>query len=145
LAGELVVHASASADLTVTTYPQALLEEARSLLDRGKFGIAVVVAHIACEVAVERSFTDAFAARNLQDLEESVTKFFSGYSLANDRLRPLYTALTGDEVHKQAFWSGFVESARQRNKIVHQGRAATRLEAEKSVSATEALVAHLGK
>lgn len=117
----------------------------RSLLGRDQFGIAVVVAHIACEVAVERSFADAFAARRLEDIEESVIDLFSGYNLANKRIRNLYTALTGDEVQNEPFWSRFVGSAGRRNKMVHQGRAASRQEAEESLSAAEALVAHLGK
>jgi hypothetical protein len=44
-------------------YPRALLGEAEDLINRGKYGIAIVVAHIACEVAVQRALSAAFAKR----------------------------------------------------------------------------------
>jgi HEPN domain-containing protein len=40
-----------------------LLGEAEDLINRGKYGIAIVVAHIACEVAVQRALSAAFAKR----------------------------------------------------------------------------------
>jgi hypothetical protein len=135
------------ADPTVITYPQRLLALARKLIDDGEFGVAVVVAHIACEIAVARSLSEAFVARGIPYLEDSVTDFFSGYSLANDRLRKFYTALTGDEVEKTAFWSKFKESAKRRNKVAHSDATATvtKTEAEDSCLAAEKLVAHLKK
>src|SRR6266404_1384109 len=58
------------ADPTVITYPQRLLALARKLIDDGEFGVAVVVAHIACEIAVERSLSEAFAAKGQARLED---------------------------------------------------------------------------
>ena len=43
------------ADATVTTYPQRLLDVAKGLIGTEEYSIAVVVAHIACEVAVDRA------------------------------------------------------------------------------------------
>ena len=39
-------------------YPQRLLEVAQSLIHQSEFSIAVVVAHMACEVATERSLSE---------------------------------------------------------------------------------------
>jgi len=66
------------ADATLITYPQKLLDMAKGLIDAGEFSIAVVVAHIACEVATDRAFTKAFAAKGLDYLEESIGAYFSG-------------------------------------------------------------------
>jgi hypothetical protein len=132
-------------DATVITYPQKLLALARKLIDDGEFGVAVVVAHIACEVAVERSLSEAFVAKGIPYLEDSITDFLRGYNLANERIRKFYTALTGDEVQKTTFWQKFTESATRRNNIVHSGATATKTEAEESYSAAEKLVAHLKK
>src|ERR1700692_3665841 len=52
-----VGHATATADLSVTTYPQMLLSTADDLCRSGQFGISVVVAHMACEIAAERSLS----------------------------------------------------------------------------------------
>jgi hypothetical protein len=136
------VHATATAELTVTPYPD-VLGTARGLLDRDQFGIAVVVAHMACEVATERRLTEAFAAKGVPDLEEPVLGFLSGYSLANDRNRKLYSALTSDEIAAQSFWAAFKDSASLRNAIIHRGATATRAEAEKSLAAAAAFTRHV--
>ena len=136
---------SLTAQATIVTYPQRLLSVARKLIDDGEFGIAVVVAHIACEIATERSLSEAFVTRGIPYLEDSVTEFLSGYNLANDRLQKLYTALTGDEVEKAGFWQRFKESAARRNKIVHSVIPVTKVEAEKSYTAAQNLIAHLKK
>ncbi len=136
---------SVKADATVITYPHRLLALARKLIGDGLAELAVVVAHIACEIAVERSLSEAFAAKGIQYLEDSVTDFFSGYNLANDRLRKFYAALTGDEVEKTPFWPKFKESATRRNNIMHSGATVTKTEAEDSCLAAENLVAHLKK
>jgi len=133
------------ADATVVTYPQRLLTLAQKLIDDGEFAIAIVVAHIACEIAVERSLSEAFVAKGASDLEDSVTEFLSGYNLANDRLRKLYTALTGDQVERTNFWQKFKASATRRNKIAHSAITVTKTEAEESYSAAKNLVAHLKK
>jgi hypothetical protein len=141
----MTVSSSVTVQATVITYPQKLLTLARRLIDDGEFGIAVVVAHMACEIATERCLTEAFAAKGIPDLEDSVTELFSGYNLANNRIRKLYTALTGDEVEKAPFWQKFKESALRRNKIAHSSVTVTKAEAEESHGAAKALVAHLKK
>jgi len=94
-----------------TTYPQMLLTTARKLIDAGEYGIAVVVAHMASEIATERVLSATFSAKGIQYLEESVMEFLNGYNLANNRIRNLYVSLTGKEVHKARFWPKFKESA----------------------------------
>ena len=129
----------------VVTYPQRLLTLSRRLIDDGEFGIAVVVAHMACEVATERALSEAFANKGISYLEDSVTGFFNGYNLNNDRIRELYTALTGDEVEKTSFWEKFKASAKRRNNIIHSALMVAKAEAEESYLAAKDLVAHLKK
>lgn len=140
-------HMTASSNLTVhaevVTYPQNLLSLARMLIDEERFSIAVIVAHMACEIATERSLSEAFAAKGLQYLETPVEDFLNGYNLANKRIRKLYTALTGDEVQSAPFWQKFKESAQRRNNIIHGGTIVGRPEAEESCNAATDLVSHL--
>jgi hypothetical protein len=75
----------------------------------------------------------------------SVTGFFNGYNLNNDRIRELYTALTGDEVEKTSFWEKFKASAKRRNNIIHSALMVAKAEAEESYLAAKDLVAHLKK
>jgi hypothetical protein len=141
----MAIQSSVTVDATVITYPQKLLTLARRLIDDGEFGIAVVVAHMACEIATERTLTEAFVSKGIPYLEDSVTDLFSGYNLANNRIRKLYTALTGDEVEKAPFWQKFKLSAERRNKIAHSSITVTKAEAEESHKAAKDLVAHLKK
>jgi hypothetical protein len=130
----------------VVTYPQKLMTMSRSLIDEGQFSLAIVVAHMACEIATERSLSEAFAAQGVQILEDWVRGSINGYNLANDRVRSLYTTLTGDNVQQQsAFWQKFRTSSKLRNKIIHGGTIATKADAEASYKAANDLVAHLEK
>jgi hypothetical protein len=139
------ISSSVRADAIVITYPQKLLTLSRKLIDDGEFGIAIVVSHMACEIATERALSEAFAAKGIPYLEDPVTDLLSGYNLANPRIRKLYTALTGDDLANAPFWQAFKASAERRNKIVHSSVAVTKADAEESHLVTNALVVHLKK
>jgi hypothetical protein len=141
----ITISSLVTAQATVVTYPQKLLSLARRLIDEGEFGVAVVVAHMACEIATERTLSEAFAAKGIPDLEVAVRDFFSGNSLGNDRIRKLYTALTGDDIAKAPFWQKFKLSAQKRGSIAHSSITVTKAEAEDSYIAARDLVAHLKK
>jgi hypothetical protein len=126
------------------TYSQVLLSDARRYFDDEQYSVAVIVAHMACEVAAARKMSGAFAARGVADLQDPVFDLLAGYNLGNERTRKLYTSLTGDEIQKQAFWPAFKKSADQRNTIIHRGTKASKAEAEQSLAATAAFVQHLG-
>ncbi|HEV7427756.1 MAG TPA: hypothetical protein VGQ46_15445 [Thermoanaerobaculia bacterium] len=132
-----------TADLTAVTYPQALLEYAKALTAGDRPEIAVVVAHMAAEIAAERTFTEVFRQQNLEHLEEAVTEFFQSCNLANDRVRRLYVAMSGDRIEQAPFWGDFKTSSLRRNKIVHGGERCSVDAANESVAAVTALVEHL--
>jgi hypothetical protein len=129
----------------IIDYPSLLLKDAEDLIEQGRHGIAVVVAHMACEIAVQRSLSAAFAKKHIGELEESISKSFSGYNLDNDRLREFYTALTGDAIEFEPFWSNFTQSAHRRNRIVHEGIAATLPTAQDSLQSATAFVEHVSR
>ena len=138
-------NATATAELSVTTYPQTLLTTAEVLLEQEQFGIATVVAHMACEVATERTLTEAFKSRGVEYLEESVLEYLNGYSLANGRNLKFYVALTQDQIQSQPFWPEYKSSATRRNSVIHHGKLCTRAEAASSLSVARAFVQHLQK
>ena len=127
----------------VSAYAEALLATARRLIADGEFGVAVVVAHMACEISVERALSRAYEGKDTGFLGESAEEMLPCYNLANDRARNLYNAVTGNEVHQQSFWDAFKESAIWRNQAVHEGRNLTKAEAEASLKAASDLVAFL--
>jgi hypothetical protein len=133
-----------------------LLNVARSLIEEGgqsadmtiarrRFSLAVIVAHTACEIATERRLFELLAAKGTQYLEDWVRSALSGgYNLSNDRVRGLYTTLTGDEVQKdQPFWKDFTDSVKRRNDIVHRGNVVEKVHAEESYKTANDLLARL--
>jgi hypothetical protein len=127
----------------VVTYADNLLATARRLFDNGDYSIAVVVAHMACEVAVERALAKAYTAKGVNYLEDAVGDLLPGYNLANDRVRKLYTALTGKDPTGQGYWPAFKASATRRNRAVHEGTFATQADAQDTLNVTSAIVSYL--
>ena len=139
------ISTTVTVDATVVTYPQNLLSLARALVDEGRFGIAVIVAHMACEVATERSLTEAFLTKGVLYLEDALSEFLNGYNLANERNRKFYVALTGNDMTTEPFWPAFRQSAKRRNDIMHGSLIVGKTEADESVKAATDLVAYLRK
>lgn len=136
---------SASAQISITTYPKRLLSFASDLVRQEEYSIAVVVAHMACEVAVERVVSVAMVDKGLDFLKKAGISLLNGYSLANRSNLKLYVALTGDTINKAEFWEEFMASAGLRNKIVHGVKTATKEHAQASILAADAFVAHLSQ
>jgi hypothetical protein len=141
LAATLKSSFSASVTLTVTPYSETLLAKSKDLIAKGEFSIAVVVAHMACEISAEQAMSRAFANKGIEYLEDSVLAFLSGYNLKTTRIRNLYNAVTGRQIEN--FWQAFTVSATRRNDLMHKGRTATKAEAEASYKAATDLVAYL--
>ncbi|MGF6985216.1 putative RNA-binding Zn-ribbon protein involved in translation (DUF1610 family) [Paraburkholderia atlantica] len=144
LSAHTIMTMTASADAHVIPYPTILLGESRELYSAGKYGVSVLVAHMACEVAVERVIACAFEQSTFQHMADPMLKFLNGYNLANERIRGFYTALTDDDVTCLAEWKAFKASAERRNRVAHAGKIVLQQEAEETLTATSALVKHLG-
>jgi hypothetical protein len=99
---------------------------------------------MAAEIAVEGCLSKSFTSLGIPHLEGPISDFFNGYNLANDRIRKLFVAMTGDQIEKQSFWQEFKESATRRNKIVHEGKSVGEPEALSSLDAVTELLRHLG-
>jgi hypothetical protein len=137
------ITAGGSAAVSFIPFEEKLLTDARRQLDGGEFSIAVVVAHMACEVGAERALSRAWSAKGLTYLEDAVESFLNGFNLANDRIRNLYVSLTGRRIQDQPFWSAFKVSSKRRNDIIHGGHTAGKAEAEDSLKAATEVVAYL--
>ena len=137
---------SAAGFVEGATYPQILLSMARFLLGRNDdklCGLVTILSHLACEVAIERSLSDAFDRKGIRSLQEPVVDVLTGYDFADDKVLNLYTSLTGDEIRNRPFWGGFIRSAKRRDNVIRKGVIVGRTDAEDSVKAASALLAHL--
>jgi hypothetical protein len=128
------------------TYPRILLGIARFLLGKNDdklCGLATIVAHLACDVAVERSFSDFFARKGIPSLEETVADALNGFNILNDKVRKLYASLTGGDIKEQPFWDAFVRSAKRRDNVTRKGLIVGRADAEASIKAAGDFLDHL--
>jgi hypothetical protein len=127
------------------SYSRELLEVARSLLNREPFGLSIVVSQTACEVATENALAAAFASRGVPELKEPLSKLLRSYSMTNDNVRRVYTALTGRGIGDAPFWPAFKRANQKRHDIVHNGAIAMKTEAEDAWQAAKMFLDYLGQ
>jgi len=128
------------------TYSQILLNIAKFLLDKKDdklCGLATIMSHLACEVAIQQSLSDVFTRKGIQSLEETMADVLNGYNLGNDKVWNLYSTLTGDPIQEQPFWGNFIRSAKRRDNIIRKGLIVGRTDAEESIKAASDFLAHL--
>jgi hypothetical protein len=140
LASTAKISSTVTATATIIPYSETLLAKTKEFIARGDFSIAVVVAHMACEISAERAISRAVVEKGIEYLQDSI---FGSYSLASERIRKIYNALTGVEIQKQAFWPAYKESVTRRNNSVHRGATVTKAEAEATYKAANDLVSYL--
>jgi len=100
---------------------------------------------MACETAVERAFAHHFEKRGFTTIRDSVEAFFPSYNLANERIRTLYVALSGDPIHECAFWPRLKQAIAVRNRITHEGARASSEEAAAAVAVATEFVEHIAR
>jgi len=123
-------------------YHRTLLDTADALVARQP-AVALVTAHMACEIYVEQIMSAAFTKRGVAELEDSITELFPSNNLANERIRNVYVALTGDRIQEAAFWARFKESSSLRNQAVHHGARVSPDQGRAACAVARELVAHL--
>jgi hypothetical protein len=138
-----------SAEGTLTSPWQRLLEVAEQFLANNEPTVAVVMAQSACEVILQRAVQQVFARKGVGDIGEVVLTRVGSFTLKESDSRRFYKALTKDDDvtdnKKNGFWLDYQAMVELRNKIVHQGIRAQLDEAITSVEAAKKFVAHVAK
>ena len=122
-----------------------LFAAARSMLDDGHFGPAVVVAQAAVEVGMETAISFGLRAGEVPDAlqtwieDETVTS----WSPANDRVQKLWTALTGDRLTAADGWETYKVGVSLRHGFVHRAQEVPKDDAEGFIDAAQRVVAHV--
>jgi hypothetical protein len=98
---------------------------------------------MACEIYVEQIMSAAFKKRGIADLEDPISELFSSNNLANDRIRNVYVALTGDRIHEAPFWARLKASSSLRNQAVHHGAKVSPDQGRAACAVAREFVAHL--
>ncbi|QDU46591.1 hypothetical protein Mal52_51130 [Symmachiella dynata] len=141
--------ASIVANAVIERHWTRLLETSKALIELEHFAPAVIVAHTACEVIVQRAASKAFQERKIADLEREFDAVCRWQSLLEKEHCKLFKKLTGDEkLTEQKFWKKqptYKSSVERRNKVVHAGKDATKDEAEETLQICESFISYIEK
>jgi hypothetical protein len=123
-------------------YPEELVDLAQRLTTEHHYGPAVLVAQMACEVAIGRAIVSLLERHDVKADEWADTQT-GGFSFLNAGVNALYRSLTGVNVKKEDFWKEYEEHARLRNKVAHRGKEVIEAEAERSWKVAQHVVQHV--
>lgn len=124
-------------------YPWQLLHAAKEMTEAGRFEIAVVTSQMACEIKIERVFRAYFKHRALAYVEAAIEDLLPSYNLSSDKVRKLYSSLTGDAIQHEHFWSEYKAMVSLRNKAVHAGARLQESQAQMVTATAERVLRHL--
>jgi hypothetical protein len=124
-------------------FHRKLLDEAKNSLKASLNEMAVVLSQAASEMCTEWAITGLFAMRDSHDLASAILGLFMVPDICNDRVRRVYSALSGDNPNQKPFWSQLKSHHDRRNGLVHRGQKSSPTEAEESVAVVEQYVLHV--
>lgn len=125
------------------TFHRKLLDKARNSLRSSQREMAVVISQAASEMCTEWALTVLLQIRGDQDLVEPMLGLFLVRDICNERLRRIYTALSGDNLQKVTFWTGLKRHHDRRNGIVHKVARCTDDEARESLDVVRQYIRHV--
>lgn len=147
LTADISVTVSVEADATYRSYAQSFLDTASAWIGgnvRELYSMAVVICHVACEIATDRALEAAFGQLGNKALEVAVRKRIRSNRMGRREVHRLYNALTGRNIENESFWSKYKESIDRRDSIAHEGALVSREEAKETHAAATQLVRYLG-
>ena len=121
-------------------FHQKLLAEAKAALNLGQNEMAVVLAQTASEQCTEWAMATCFDSRGCKDLTGPICDLVRPLDICNDRVRHLYSVLTGDSPKKKPFWKQLEAHAKRRHDVVHRGVKVSGEQANESVATVEQYV-----
>jgi hypothetical protein len=124
-------------------YPLQLLQAAEDMIAQSHYEISVVTSQMACEISVERTLAQFFRNQQLKHLEGPIDDLLPSYNLANEKVRKLYTAVTGDKIQTQFFWIEYKTMVMIRNKAVHAGHRIEKSQAQMVLRVAKSILKHL--
>lgn len=115
------------------------------MIVQGHYEISVVTSQMACEISVERTLAQFFRNQQLKHLEGPIDDLLPSYNLANEKVRKLYTAVTGDKIQTQFFWVEYKTMVMIRNKAIHAGHRIEKSQAQMVLRVAKSILKHLTK
>ena len=127
----------------LTPWSLQLIAYARQINAEGQFSFAVVLAHAACEWAMEDALRRLLSHKGLaDDVAEPILRVLTATSLTDKRVRQLFTGMTGRHPREQKWWKDWEASRNLRQRIARRG-SATPEQALDALSLSESYVRYI--
>ena len=128
----------------LTPWSLQLIAYARQINAEGQHSFVVVLAHAACEWAMEDALRRLLSHQGLaDDIAEPILRAFTTTSLTDKRVRQLFTGMTGRHPREQKWWKDWEASRNLRHRIAHRGLAITPEQALDALSLSESYVRYI--
>ena len=116
--------------------------------------LMVILAEVVCEAFTIWALEEMFKKKNLEDLgkvllDQNKKRY---QDICDKRVRPIYTAFSGDQITESSFWAKLMQHNNRRNALSHPDHSASTLaaipspaEAEESFKAVEDYIQHVNQ
>ena len=125
---------------------QPLIAAARRLASEEPHGSALIVAQAAVESGVETAISFALQLRETYEpLQEWIEhrSTIGDWSPTNDRVKGLWTAMTGDQIVKAPGWESYVTGVKVRHAFAHRAAMVSHRQAVTFIDAAEKVLDHV--
>jgi hypothetical protein len=135
---------SSAPGANLTPWSLQLIAYARQINAEGQYSFAVVLAHAACEWAMEDALRRLLSHKGLaDDIAVPILRVFTATSLSDKRIRQLFAGMTCRDPREQKWWKAWEASRNLRQRIAHRGFAVTPAQALDALSLSESYVRYI--
>ena len=135
---------SSAPGANLTPWSLQLIAYARQINAEGQYSFAVVLAHAACEWAMEDALRRLLSHKGLaDDIAVPILRVFTATSLTDKRIRQLFAGMTCRDPREQKWWKAWEASRNLRQRIAHRGFAGTPAQALDALSLSESYVRYI--
>ena len=128
----------------LTPWSLQLIAYARQINAEGQHSFALVLAHAACEWAMEDALRRLLSSKGVaDDIAEPILRVLTATNLTDKRVRQLFTGMTGRQPREQKWWKDWEASRNVRQKVAHRGFAVTPEQALDALSLSESYVRYI--
>ena len=123
---------------------QQLMQAAQHQYDGGDYREALVLSHIAIEVAADQALAAWANQVEPAPLRPWLLKQIdTNHNLGSTKIRALFEAMSGREISGEDFWAAFITYNELRNRIMHEGIAITEEQAGGAITNAETVLTYL--
>ena len=104
---------------------------------------SVIFSQMAAEIAADACLTRLIDRVEPASVRPWLKNQLFNTNLGNKNVRTMYTALSGDMIADETWWSPYVEHTQLRNDVAHEGAGVTQQLSQRGLTVTRSLIDHI--